>query len=157
MTFGDDKSDFENIYGKLRLKKESTFGWPKTYKFINKIQGTSYIVQPNVEAENYYDVLNRDFDACIECDNDLLCPFWVNDQSKDESLFPLCVDESIFNDYCRIIYHCIKYSVNNTILFLPKFSETCEEIVAGVISYKKFLKLLNEKKVLCGICYIITL
>lgn len=153
MTIGDTESNLEYVCGKLSLKKDIKFGWQRSYRFINQLTGNAYYI----DAVNGDDELNEMFDADLECDNDEMCPFWVNNLSRSESLYPLIVNEEYYNDYCRLVYHCMANSGNKVILFLPKFAETRDELIAGVINFKKFLRLLSERQILCGISYVITL
>jgi len=157
LTVNDD-FDLSKCFETLMLEKDEAFGWETEYKFVSQIKGGWYTISPVIsEGENFYEKINDICEGKLECDNALLCPFWANKHSIEYSLYPLIVNERYFNDFCRILYHCVKNSKNNIIIFLPKFAEVKDDLLAGTISIRNFIKLLSTQKILCGMCYVITI
>ena len=125
------------------------------WNFMTQTKGLWYCL--GVQRDELFDaytICNSDFEID---EKDILMPYWVTDEDVKYNLTPLIVNEQHFYDFCKIIKYMLKQSPVNTLMMLARYQGGENEIVCGVLSYEEFIKLLNERKILFNVCYIIHL
>jgi hypothetical protein len=123
--------------------------WP----FMCKAEGIWYTL--GVIYRGFFNavpICASDFDSNI---NSLPIPEWITDESVKESLTPLIIKEPYKKEFKEIIELLINDSPQKTIMFHSRYECPDHEIIQGVMSLDNFWSLLEQKKILFNICYII--
>lgn len=112
------------------------------------------LVTPDPEFDGFYlghEICRSEYDKIDEA----LIPFWVKSSNVIECLTPVIVNDKFKMDFKRIITFMITQSPTKTMMFLPRYQCADYEIVYGLISISDFFELLDDKKILFNICYIL--
>lgn len=124
------------------------------WRYMTQSRGIWYsLVKENNGISNAFSICDSDFEAD---EKSIKIPYWITDDSIKYNLTPLVVYEEYKRDFERIIEFLIEQSPNRTIMFLARYQGGEHEIVCGILNYKEFLNLLNERKILFNVCYIIS-
>lgn len=141
----------------IEMLNEKTDRMTKRYhsmwKYMTCANGIWYSLVSDYEGVyNAYSICTSDFKA----DNKEIIPYWISDENVVYNLTPLIIHEQYKNDFIKIIEFLIRQSPNKTVMFLARYQGGEHEIVCGVLSFKDFVGLLDKRKILFNICYIIT-
>lgn len=124
------------------------------WKYMTQSKGIWYsLVKENKGVFNAFPICDSDFGADKES---IKIPYWIIDENIKYNLTPLIIYKEYKSDFEKIIRFLIRQSPNRTIMFLARYQGGEHEIVCGVLNYKEFLVLLNERMILFNICYIIS-
>lgn len=97
-------------------------------------------------------VCNSDFE--VE-EKDIEMPYWVKDDDIKGNLTPLIIIDEYYEDFVKTLEYLIQQSPSREIMFLSRYQGGDEEIICGILKFEVFINLLNERKILFNVCYIV--
>ena len=171
----NDYNDYSRDFDLLKIEKDESFGWKEKYKFLAVCKGCWYSISPTVIKEDDYEeyILKMD-EFCdvimgeeeygniyprgaesYEKEYGNIYPIWTDTYAKEYCLYPLIIHKKYFNEFYRVLYHMLNSCSSHTIIFLTRLEYY--EIIEGVIPLKKFITMLEDRKVIAGMSYILTL
>jgi hypothetical protein len=122
--------------------------------YMTRMNGVWYSLGKDEDGWfNTLAIVDADFEESLE---NRVTPYWVIDEDIRSNLTPLIVLSEYKDDFEKIIKFLIQESPVKTIMFLARYQGGEKEIVCGVIKYFEFKKLIDERKILFNICYIIS-
>jgi len=124
--------------------------WP----FMTGTDGIWYsMVKENDGLFNAFPICDSDFE---KEEKDIEMPYWIDDEDVKYDLTPLIIRKEYRGDFEKIVKNLIDTSSVRTIMILASYQSNNKEIICGTISFNEYLKLLDERKILFNICYIIS-
>lgn len=123
--------------------------WP----IFSQTVGILYTLVKEVNEEFYssFSLCDSDFDSIISKN---LLPGWILNHNED-NLTPLIIRAEVYDDFIKIVEYLLVSSPNRTIMFQSRYQGGDDEIIVGVIKFKKFISMLDKKEILFNVCYII--
>lgn len=82
-------------------------------------------------------------------------PYWIEDENVKYELTPLIIRKDYEKDFFRLIEFLIDCSPIKTIILLARYQGADKETVCGVLTLEEFKNLLNQKRILFNVDYII--
>ncbi len=126
----------------------------KTWRFMSQTKGIWYsLVKSDNDIKNAYLLCSSDFEVDSE---DLPTPFWIDDEDVIYNLTPLIIHGEFMDEFRRILKFLVEQSPSNTLLFLARYQGGDYEIIQGTLSLDKYIQLINDRKILFNVCYVIT-
>ncbi|MCE5284538.1 MAG: hypothetical protein LLG02_01630 [Pelosinus sp.] len=128
--------------------------YKEIWKHMTGMRGVWYLLGVDDEdGFNAMPIIDADFNVCLKNQQ---MPYWVLDEDVRSNLSPLIALEKYKHDFEKILNFLIQESPSKSIMFLARYQGGETEIVCGVIKYLEFKKLLDERKILFNVCYIIS-
>ena len=128
--------------------------YKEIWKYMTETRGVWYLL--GIEEGGWFNamsIIDADFNACLESRQ---MPYWVSDEDVKSNLNPLIAQEKYRHDFEKILSFLIQESPSKSIMFLARYQGGETEIICGVMKYLEFKKLLDERKILFNVCYIIS-
>lgn len=123
--------------------------WP----IFSHTTGILYTLVKEVNEGFYssFSLCDSDFDSLISKN---LLPGWILNYNED-ILTPLIIRAEVYDDSIKIVEFLLVSSPNRTIMFQSRYQGGDDEIIVGVIKFKKFKSMFDKKEILFNVCYII--
>lgn len=83
-------------------------------------------------------------------------PLGVENEKTREDLQPLIIYDQYKDEFKQILEYLLDQSPKDTIYFLPRKQGHYDEVICGTFKLDKFFRLLEQKKILTNVVYIIT-
>lgn len=142
------KIEVQNEFDNYGVKR-----YHSIWSYMTQMSGVWYsLVREEDGVCNAYKICDSDYE--IE-ESKIDMPYWIYDEDIKYNLTPLIIREDYENDFKKIIKYLIKESPIKTIMLLARYQSTEHEIVCGVLTLDEFNELLNKRKILFNVCYII--
>lgn len=146
--------DFKSSIKLMNEIEDEYYRYKYIWPYVTNTTGIWYsLVQEYEGLYDAYDICESDFKIDK---NDIDMPYWVEDEEVRYDLTPLIIKNEFRNDFEKIISSLIKTSPIKTVMLLSSYQGQDKEIICGVLSLKEYLSLLNRRKILFNVCYIVT-
>ena len=157
LVVGQDKPTKINNMSDIKILDEFSNDLAKRYHsiwpYMTGTNGVWYSLVCNDRGiYNAYSICDSDYEAKPES---IPLPYWVKSSETIYNLTPLIIYDKYKENFRFIIGQLLDQSPTNTLMFLARYQGGEEEIVCGVLSLQDFWELLDERKILFNVCYII--
>lgn len=155
-----------------KQKKPSKLPFPSSIELRNEIEHEEtkryYKIWPNMTNEEgiwyslvkeHNDLLNAFLICCPDYEIDeenIQYPYWIEDEEIKYYLTPLVINEEYKTEFKAIINFLLEQSPAKTIMLLAGYQGGEKEIICGTLSVDEFFILLENRKILFNVCYVIT-
>ncbi|HWT76908.1 MAG TPA: hypothetical protein VN258_19580 [Mobilitalea sp.] len=141
-----------DILLKNELEDEGFGRYHTIWPFMCGSKGVLYSLVVEMEEDYFssFPICDSDFEAKSNH-----IPYWIEKDDIKDVLNPLIIFERYRNDFEQIIKFLINNSPIKTIMFQTRYQGGDHEIICGVLNYKEFSDLLDDKKILFNVCYLI--
>lgn len=124
------------------------------YPNMTRQKGTWFdLVDDNLPAADSSKFCQYDYEADP---NEIEYPFWIENEKTRLDLQPLILYEEYLNEFKEILSFLLDQSPKNTIYFLPRMQGYYDEVILGTFKLDKFIRLIQEGKILTNVVYILT-
>ncbi|WP_429949303.1 hypothetical protein [Enterococcus sp. AZ101] len=126
------------------LKKSGKIIDDVSYPFYENINGKWYTLGKEEEGEVWWalGLIDTNFDNTLT----IAAP-WLTDVADCEAFSRVIVKEKYQIDLEKILDEMIESSPTKSLIIYPRYQSPDNEIVQGVIPFKKFIELLREEKI----------
>jgi hypothetical protein len=122
------------------------------FPFMTQTEGIWYSLVKEDDGVVYASFCYSNFD---QKESEKTQPYWVIEDNVKSGLTPLLIKKEFEEEFKKIITFLMDQSPIKTIMLLPRYQGSDEEVICGVLSLDDFWLLLNEQKILFNTSYII--
>lgn len=115
-----------------------------SYPFYENIVGKWYTLGKEEDGEVWWalGLIDTDFDKKLTVSSS-----WLIDEADSEAFSPVIVEEKYQMDLEKILEEMIESSPTKSLIIYPRYQSPDNEIVQGMIPFKKYIELLKEEKI----------
>ena len=129
--------------------------WP----FFSKMPGILYTVVSEDEKMDSWEwttaIVDDEDDTYWNNIDKSIVPFWVTDKEDIYELTIFAIKEKYLHEFEQVISALIDTSPVGMLMFQSRYQGREKEVICGVFDYSQFVEMLENKKILFNVCYII--
>lgn len=129
--------------------------WP----FFSKMPGVLYTVESEDEKMDGFEwttaIVDDDDDTYWNNIDKSIMPFWATDKEDIHELTILMIKEKYLHEFEQVISALIDASPIGMLMFQSRYQGREKETICGVLDYSQFIEMLENRKILFNVCYII--